>query len=210
MTIDAYLRQLRALLPATRRERFLTEAEAHLRDAAAAFEADGLERGAAETRATAEFGEPVAIAARVARETAPVAVRRAGGVALVALAALLVPLYGIPENQLPPAPWASRPGHLTGLLALTFGLRLASLAAVVLGLMVSTRWDVRHAGRLVVLGPSLGCAAALTGFATMVAWRLEAPETPLGSLLVLTLVATSVPLAAALGAAAWARERVRA
>ena len=96
----------------------MIEVDAHLREATDSRLAQGVDRAQAEAQAVAAFGSADVVAARMRRETAPIAVRRAAGLALVALGVLLLPLYVVPENLLPPAPWEERPGYL-GLLLVT-------------------------------------------------------------------------------------------
>jgi hypothetical protein len=59
VSVDEYLLGLRKALPGPRRKKadLLAEARDHLIDAAEAFEADGLDRTAAECAAVADFGE---------------------------------------------------------------------------------------------------------------------------------------------------------
>ena len=101
-----YLAGARAALPrGLPRERILSEAEAHLRDAAA-------EVGEAE--AVARFGAAREVASRFAEPAARRALRIVALAPAALLAVALVPGYGIVENALPPAPWAEggMPDHL--------------------------------------------------------------------------------------------------
>ena len=205
MTIDAYLAELRRLLPATRRGRFLREAEDHLRDAAQAFVTDGLDPEAAAARAVGDFGSAGEIALRLRRETAPVAVRWAAGVALLGLGLLFLPLYAVPENLLPPAPWDERPGYLGVLLGVALSGWLAALALATLAMLVRPRL----AAPALVASAMAGCVSGLAGLVTAVAWHLEVPATPW------SVVAIGTPLSVAavgtaVGSAVWARTRVSA
>jgi hypothetical protein len=123
--IDAYLAELRR---AFRRRflverRFMVETETHLREAASKL---GSEREAIE-----RYGDPEDLARRLAAERAP---RRAALLFLVSLPFFVLPLYAIPENTLPAAPWAQTPHHLEwkreaalALFIVTAGLGLIGL-----------------------------------------------------------------------------------
>jgi hypothetical protein len=204
MTIDAYVAELRALLPSTGSRRFLAEVEAHLRDGAAARVFAGMDARVAEEEAVEAFGRPDVVAARMRRETAPAAIRRASGVAVVGLVLLLLPLYVVPENLLPPAPWDERPRYLGALLVAALVCWALAVALAALAALVAPRMA---AVALTVAAGTAG-TSGLAGLAASFAWHVEAPETPW------SVVAVAVPLtflsaAGAVVAAAWARERVR-
>lgn len=204
MSIDDYLEELRRLLPLTRRERFLREAEMHLREASEARLRDGLGRVEAEALAVEAFGPVAVVAERMRRETAPVVVRRASGVAFVGLSALFLPLYVVPENLLPPAPWAERPEYLGVLLGVALGCWLGAL-----GLAAAA--SVAPAGigaQALVASAVLGLGCGVSALAAAVAWHVEAPSTP-WSIVAIAVPITIVALGGVVGAASWARERVR-
>ena len=109
MTIDAYLVALRRLLPPYARFRALPETREHLRDAAARHRAAGISPTDPEVAATAEFGEVEDVARRLRSELAVRETRVAALLAVAAVAFFVFPLYVVPENSLPPAPWAEMP-----------------------------------------------------------------------------------------------------
>jgi HAAS len=205
MTIEAYLAELSALLPSTRRSRFLSEVEAHLHEAAAARMRLGVERRAAEAEAVESFGPPDVVASRMWRETAPVAVRRAAAVALIGLGALVLPLYVVPENLLPPAPWTERPGYL-GVLLVT---ALVTWAFAGVHAVVAFFAPAAHGACALMLAAAYALACGLAGLAAAVAWHVEAPGTP-WSVTAIAAPLTVTALAAVATAAAWARRRVTA
>ena len=163
----------------------LAEAEAHLRDAAARHRDEGASAAEAERRAVTEFGPVDVVAARLRRELGEVAARPIALLVLAAALLFVVPLYGIPENTLPPAPWASMPETLVWLRDGAVALWLAAVVLAALG----------AASRLpAVSATALGCLAtsATAGALLAVRWDAEAPATPVARLLALT-----IPLAAA-------------
>jgi hypothetical protein len=182
--IEAYLRELGGRLPLLRRRRFLAEAEAHLRDAAGRHEREGLPPADAERRAVEEFGPADVVAARLAVEAAAPAGRLAALLVLAAAVLFVVPLYGIPENTLPPAPWAEVPGALVWKRDLSAALWLAAVALASIGL--ARRLLEASAAALACLA-----ASAVLGAVLAIEWDAEAPATPLARLL-----AQTVPLAA--------------
>jgi hypothetical protein len=204
MSIAEYLAELRRLLPSTRRERFLREAEAHLLEAAEAHVRGGLGRGEAEARAVESFGPATVVAERVRRETAPVVVRRASGVALVALSSLFLPLYAVPENLLPPAPWAERPPYLGALLGIALGCWLGALALAAVASIAPAGIGARALTASAVLG--VGCG--ISALSSAIAWHIEAPATP-WSIVAIAAPITAVALVGVVGAASCARERAR-
>ncbi len=205
MTIDEYLRELERRLPRLERRRFLAEAETHLRQRATDHTGGGLCQDDAETRAVLDFGPPEAVASSVAAAWAPRAIRRACATALLGLGALIVPLYGIPENVLPPAPWDERPTHLGVLLGGALVSWLLSLALAVGALVLSSTGWSRAAASLLWTATAAGAVCVATGLATAVAWRLAAPATPLATLLLLVSTGAAPALGLAVGAAAYAR-----
>jgi hypothetical protein len=206
--IEAYLAELRRRLPSMRRGRFLREAEEHLRDDARermrACETDPV---AAEAAAIEAFGPVETVAERLAREAAPYAVRRAAFVAVAGLALLIVPVYGIPENRLPPAPWSDRPAVLDVLVSVTEAAWIGAVALALLALAASWARRARLATALLVAAGAAGASSIAAAFATTVAWRIEVPATPVWSVLGLLVPATAVSLGSALAAVAWARAK---
>lgn len=205
--IEQYLRHLESLLPETRRARVLREAEAHLRDAADAFEATGLDRELAEAAAVDAFGPVETVALAFAAEAAVHATRRAAAVAILTLLALVIPLYAIPENTLPPAPWVEKPEHLAVQQTLAILLYAAALVLAALGAAASFTRLARVTAPLLVAAALAGAAAAVTAAALAVQWDAAAPATPLVRLLALLLPSALVPVVVAYAAASWARRR---
>jgi hypothetical protein len=197
--IEPYLVELSAQLAfhgvrGRRAARVVSESRDHLLELAA-------EEG--EDVAVARFGPSQQIAAGVARAVQPVVLFRSSLVFLGALALFVMPLYGIPENTLPPAPWDERPGYLTWKLYVSGGaFGFALLAAMI---AVAAAWRRWRAAALVALGIA-GCAfgvSAVIGTILAVQWAQAVPGS--GTTLVLTLVATAglgCAAAAALASAA--------
>lgn len=205
--IEAYLRELGGSLPSTRRTRFLREAEAHLEEHAAVLERGGVARGEAERRAVEAFGPVDVVAAQLAETAARVAVRRASGVTLVGLLALVAPLYLVPENLLPPAPWVSKPAHLAVLQGLVVAAYLAGLVAAAAAVAVGRIARPTFVAWLVAAGLAGGVAACSVSVVLAIAWAAEVPGT--SAWIVAASAASGAALALSLvaGGAVWTRER---
>lgn len=183
--IEHYLLDLGAQLafygvPRRRAKRVVSESRDHLLELAA-------EEG--EQRAVDGFGSPQRIAAEVARAVQPVVLFRSTLVFFGALALFVLPLYAIPENTLPPAPWDERPGHLTWKLYVSLGAFGVALPAALIA--VAAAWRRRKHTALVTLGlagTSLAVSATV-GAIGVVQWAQAVPGS--GTTLVLTLVATA-------------------
>lgn len=170
--IDRYLSELEPLLPRIGRRRILAEVEDHLREAAA-------EHG--EEEAVARFGPPQHVARCFGREP------RVGRlILLVAVATMLPAFYGVPENALPPAPWAE--GQMP------FALEWKRDAVLVLGALAAL---TVLSGRRTITAIGLGSAVAASVLAAVLAvqWADAAPGTPVW----LPLVALVPGLLAAAG-----------
>jgi hypothetical protein len=128
-----------------------------------------------EHQAVARFGPPQKIAFEVAVAMQPVVLFRSTLVFLGALALFVLPLYGIPENTLPPAPWDERPGYLTWKLYVSLGaFGVALLAALI---AATAAWQRRQRTALVTLGlagASLALSAAV-GAIGAVQWAQAVP-----------------------------------
>jgi hypothetical protein len=204
MNVQAYLAELRRRLPSTGSRRFLVEVEAHLREATHAGVREGLDPLDAEARAVEAFGPADVVAERMSRQTAPTAVRRAAGLALVALGTLVLPLYVVPENLLPPAPWAERPSYLSVLLATALVTWVFAGVHAAFALVAP-----RHGVCALLVAAVLAVVAGSTSVAAGIAWHFEAPATPW------SVTAVAVPLALGslatlVAAALWARGRAGA
>jgi hypothetical protein len=205
VTIEAYLRELGRLLPSTRRSRFLREAESHLRESTDALVAAGVEPRDAERRAVEAFGPVDLVAGAFAAESARHATRRAAVITVGALALLVLPLYGIPENTLPPAEWVSKPVDIAWAQRLAVGLWLASLAfgsaAVTAALLDQARFARAGLAGALIAGLA-SCGAA--GYAA-VRWLGEVPGS--GESALLGTTAAIVLLGLATVGLAWARSK---
>jgi hypothetical protein len=196
--IERYLVDLRAQLAfhgvrRRRAERAVAEARDHLLELAA-------EHG--DEEAVDRFGPAEAIAVGVARSRQPVVLFRASLVVLGAIALFVLPLYGIPENTLPPAPWDERPDYLTWKLYVANGALGAAFLATAIA--VGAAWRRRSSAALVCLGLAGGSLAvgASVGLIAAVQWAQAVPGS--GRTLVLTAVATVGLTCAAAGALAQA------
>jgi hypothetical protein len=182
--IDHYLTDLAAELAfhgvgRRRSARILAEARDHLLELA-------VEHG--EEEAVERFGSARRLAVEAARAARPVALLRSTLVFATALALFVLPLYGIPENTLPPAPWDERPAHLTWKLYVSVG---AFAVAVPLALLaVAAAWRRRRRTTLVALilaGSALAVSAAV-GAVGAVQWAQAVPGS--GTTLLLSLGTT--------------------
>ena len=97
------------------------------------------------TGAVARFGPPQRIAVEVARAVQPVVLFRSTLVFLGALALFVLPLYAIPENTLPPAPWDERPEYLTWKLYVSLGAFGVAVPAALIA--VAAAWRRRRRTR---------------------------------------------------------------
>ena len=192
MTIDSYLAELERRLPRMARRRILAEAQEHLRDSASRHGAEGLPQHMAEAAAVADFGPVEIVARRLAEQGAVRDTRIAALVALGAVAFFVFPLYVVPENSLPPAPWAEKPRDIfvLQLVSIAFWLGAGALAAAG-AVLAWTRWS-RFAS-IVLIAACAGIAGSSVVAAVLVArwfsltpatlnWALSAPLA-LGSLL---------------------------
>ena len=142
MTIDAYLGELERRLPRISRRRILAEAQEHLRDSAATHGAAGLSLHAAEAAAVDDFGPVEIVARRLSAEGAIRETRIATLVALSAVAFFVFPLYVVPENSLPPAPWVEKPRDIFVLQLASVVIWLAAGALATASAAVAwTRWS---------------------------------------------------------------------
>ncbi len=174
---DHYLEELeRALrrhrVSARRRRRFLAEAEDHI---------------SCDPPAAAAFGDPDRLAQEVAAAEQPRRARLLTLVLVGAVLAFVVPLYGVPENTLPPAPAEGLPASIEWKLDWALVLYAVALALAALAFILSL---VRP--RIATL-PACVAAGALVGSAAL--GSAAAIEWPVGGS---KAAASVVPLAAAL------------
>jgi hypothetical protein len=173
------------------KRRILAEAEDHLRS---------------DPAGVGRFGSPRRVAVEAARLAHPRML--VGSVLLyaVAVALFVLPLYGIPENTLPPAPWTERPDYLTWKLYVSGGAYVVALAAVA-GAVLFSMLRLARATFAALLCSALSLAVtAGIGSLGAVQWADAVPGS--STTLVLSLGATAVFGCAAAGALASA-ERVR-
>jgi hypothetical protein len=206
MTIDAYLGELERRLPRMGRRRVLAEAQEHLRDSAARHRAVGVSAHASELAATADFGPVEVVARRLTAEGAIRETRIATLAALGAVAFFVFPLYVVPENTLPPAPWAEKPRDIFVLQQVSIGLWLVAGALATAGAVVAwTRWS-RLAAPVLAAAATAIAGSALAAAVLVVRWYAVTPSTPnwplAGALAAICLLACTV-------AASWARARGR-
>jgi hypothetical protein len=145
---EEYMRELERRLPFAfgLRARAVAEVREHLRDGGD----EALER----------FGPVEEVAAQLAAELRPGAVARASWLLPVIVAAFVFPLYVLPENTLPPAPWTEKPGYLEWKQHVALAAFLCALALAAAGFV---------AGRLrprLAVAPLVGSVVAL-GVATL-------------------------------------------
>jgi hypothetical protein len=206
VTIDAYLVALGRLLPRIARLRVLPEVREHLRDAAAAQRASGLSPLDAEVAATRAFGAVEDVARRLGAELAHRESRLAGLLAFATTVFFVFPLYVVPENTLPPAPWSEKPRDIALLQHVALGCWIAACLLAAAAMMLAwTRW-FRHAA------PLLACATvAMTGATAVTAavaarWFSLTSATPAWALAAPLALACVVACSAA---ALWARSSSR-
>jgi hypothetical protein len=125
--IEQYLAELDAALrrhrvSARRRRRFLAEAEDHI---------------ACGPEGVTTFGDPEHLARQLAALEQPRRIRILSLILVATVAGFAAPLYGIPENTLPPAPAAGLPATITWKLDWAVALYAAALVCAVLAVAVS-------------------------------------------------------------------------
>ena len=179
MTIDAYLAQLERRLPRIARRRILAEAQEHLRDSAARHSSEGgLVPHAAEAAAVADFGPVEIVARRLAATGAIRETRIATLVVLGAVAFFVFPLYVVPENTLPPAPWAEMPRELAVFQPVSVVLWLvAGALAAASAVLAWTRWSHFAAPVLVTVSATIA-GSSFVAAALAVRWFEATPATP--------------------------------
>ena len=183
--IDPYLRDLSAELAfygvrGRRAARLRAEARDHLLELAA-------DHG--DEEAISRFGPARTLAVEAARAAHPVMLLRSTLVFLATLPFFLLPLYAIPENTLPPAPWDARPDYLTWKLYVSEGaFGIALLAALVAVFAAWRRWRRTTFVALTVAGCSLALSVAI-GAIGAIQWTQAVPGA--GTTLALTLATSA-------------------
>lgn len=154
---DRYLHELelalrRHRIPARRRRRFLTEAADHI---------------ACDPGAAATFGDPERLARHVASLEQPRRVRLLSLILVGTILAFVAPLYGIPENALPPAPPQGLPASVEWKLDWSLAFYIAAIVFAGLAVAVSwarprlARWPAWLAVGALAASAALGSAAAV-------------------------------------------------
>ncbi|HEU5066395.1 MAG TPA: hypothetical protein VFT86_11070 [Gaiellaceae bacterium] len=173
------------------KRRILAEAEDHLRS---------------DPDAVGRFGSPRRVAVEAARVAHPRMLLRSALAYAAVVALFVLPLYGIPENTLPPAPWSERPDYLTWKLYVAEAAWVLALGAAAAAVLLAwVRFPRPALAALFCSAIALGVAAGIGSVGT-VQWTDAVPGS--GSTLVLSLIATAVLGCAAAGALASA-DRVR-
>jgi hypothetical protein len=189
LSIDAYLEEVRRRLPPLPlRNRFLEEAQAHLRALAA-------ETGD-EAEAIRRFGDPVPqIRRELARRLRPAA----AAVAALATWAYAIPFYVVPENTLPPAPWQETPGQLAWKVSVSTVAFLAAAVLMTLGIAAAGRgWSTPGVAGVVALALSVAVSLSLS-------WQWPGAD---GSLEWGALVPAKLALLALAAGATWGSARL--
>ena len=183
--IERYLTDLAAELAfhgvgRRRAARICAEARDHLLELAGEHGAD---------EAVSRFGSARQLAIESARAAQPVVLFRSTLLFAAALALFVLPLYGIPENTLPPATWDERPAHLTWKLYVSVGA--FGIAMPLALIAVAAAWLRLRRTTLVVLalaGTSLA-VSAVVGAVGAIQWAQAVPGS--GTTLLLSLAATA-------------------
>ena len=173
------------------RRRILTESEDHLRS---------------DPDAASRFGSPRRVAVEAARVAHPRMLLRRVLVYAAVVALFVLPLYGIPESTLPPAPWSERPDYLTWKLYAAEAAWVLALAAAAGAVVLAWARLRRVALALLTCSAIALVVAAGIGSVGAVQWTNAVPGS--GTTLAFSLAATAVLGCAAAGALASA-ERVR-
>lgn len=173
------------------KRRLLAESEDHLRS---------------DSEAAQRFGSPRRIAVEVARVAYARRLLWSALAYAAAVALFVMPLYGIPENTLPPAPWDGRPDYLTWKLYVSAGAWLVALGAAGVAALLAWRRLSRATYAALSLSAAAFALAAGIGSIGAVQWAEAVPGST--TTLVLSLAATATLGCAAAGALASA-DRVR-
>jgi hypothetical protein len=173
------------------RRRILAESEDHLRS---------------DPEAVDRFGPPRRVAVEAARVAHPRMLLRSVLAYAAVVALFVLPLYGIPENTLPPAPWSERPDYLTWKLYVAEAAWVLALGGAAVAMLLAWARVPRAALAALVCSAIALAVAAGVGSVGAVQWTDAVPGS--GTTLALSLGATAVLGCAAAGALASA-DRVR-
>lgn len=160
---------------------------------------------ASEEAATADFGDIADVSRCLAAEIAVVETRLASAFAFGAVALFVLPLYVVPENTLPPAPWAEKPRDLLALQIVA--VALWGIAAMLAGIAAMLSWTrvARLAARALGVALVALAGSAVTCGILVVRWFAAALDTLLWPLLAAPLALGCVWACAE--AAGWAHSR---
>lgn len=181
---ERYLRDLEARLPFALglRARVIAEVREHLRDGG--------------DHAVERFGQVEELAAELSRELRLRAVARASWLVPIVLVLFVFPLYVVPENTLPPAPWTDKPAYLAWKQHVAGAAFLVALAFAGSGLVVAR---VRPKLALVPLVCTVASLCVAVTFNSIVAvqWIEAVPGT--STAIMFATIAMSVVLALTAG-----------
>ena len=161
---ERYVRELESRLPFALglRTRAVAEVREHLRDGG--------------DEALARFGPVDELAAELSHELRVRAAARASWLVPALLPLFVLPLYVVPENTLPPAPWETKPDYLAWKQHVALSAFLVALAfgacALVLGRLIPRLAVVPLLCSIVALG-----VAALLSSIVAVQWIEAVPGT---------------------------------
>jgi hypothetical protein len=181
---ERYVRELEARLPLALglRARAVAEVREHLRDGG--------------DEALARFGPVEELAAQLSTELRARAAARASWLLPIVVALFVFPLYVLPENTLPPAPWETKPDYLAWKQHVALGAFLAALAvgavALVLGRVIPRLAVVPLVGSIVALGISVVFASIVS-----VQWIQAVPGTSAATMYAVVAVSAALVLVAA-------------
>jgi hypothetical protein len=195
---DRYLDELEQALrrhrvPTRRRRRFLAEAADHI---------------ACDPEAVTTFGDPHGLAQQVAAMEQPRRVRLLSLILVGTIVAFVAPLYGVPENTLPPAPPQGLPASVEWKLDWAIALYLAAIALALVAVGVSwawprlAKWPAWLAVGALAASAALGSAAA---FEWPVGGNVAVAAVVPGAVALVSLAAFAT---ARLASAAWRRPSI--
>lgn len=182
------------------RGRLVAEAEGHLQDSVDELRRAGMSVEDAEREAVARFGPVRVVAEDAVRACWPGSLVAASLILLTALVLHVLPAYGIPENTLPPAPWETRPDHLTWKLYASLAAYAAAWGAGVVALVASWLAWTRVAVAAFTLALAAFVVSSVLGAILTTQWAEEVPGS--GTTLALAIPAAVFTASVAASAAA--------
>ena len=182
------------------RGRLLAEAKGHLEDSADELRRAGMSMEDAEREAVARFGPARVVAEDAVRASWPRSLVAASLILVAALVLHVLPAYGIPENTLPPAPWETRPDHLTWKLYASLAAYAAAWGAGIVALVASWLAWTRVAAAAFTLALGAFATSSVLGVILTTQWAHAAPGS--GTTLALAIPAAAFSAGVAASAAA--------